>query len=236
MTERRDLGIARAAQTAMVRCLQTRGSVLILRIVAALIAACACVSSAWAATVYLTALGFDKVDVRIDGSEPRTMWVGETSPEGVILRSVTEEAAVFEIAGRVWTLKPGQGTYSQTTLRADGHGQFFLNAQVNGAALPAIIDTGATAVVMNSEDANRLGIDYIRGRRAIAQTASGPATAYLVTFSTVQVGEIVLTDVPGSVIEASRRELPLVLIGMSFLRNVDMRRSGDTLLLERRHY
>ena len=49
-------------------------------------------------------------------------------------------------------------------------------------------------------------------------------------------GEIVLTDVPGSVIEASRRELPLVLIGMSFLRNVDMRRSGDTLLLERRHY
>ena len=109
-------------------------------------------------------------------------------------------------------------------------------AQVNGTPLPAIIDTGATSVSMNSEDAYRMGIDYMRGRRVVAQTASGSSTAYLVTFASVQVGEIVLTNVPGSVIEVGNRELPIVLIGMSFLRNVDMRRSGDTMLLERRDY
>ena len=52
----------------------------------------------------------------------------------------------------------------------------------------------------------------------------------------MQVGEIVLTNVPGSVIEVGQRELPVVLIGMSFLRNVDMQRSGNTLLLQRRDY
>ena len=205
--------------------------------VSALIAGCAWLGSGWAAaSVYVTALAWGRADVRIDGSEPRSMWVGDTSPEGVSLRSVGEDAAVFEIDGRLWTLKAGQGTYSQTTLRANDHGQFFLTAQVNGAPLPAIIDTGATSVAMNSEDANRLGVDYLRGRRVVAQTASGPTSAYLVTFSSVQVGDIVLKNVPGSVIEVGRRELPLVLIGMSFLRNVDMRRSGDTLLLHRPDY
>ena len=117
--------------------------------VSALIAGCAWLGSGWAAaSVYVTALAWGRADVRIDGSEPRSMWVGDTSPEGVSLRSVGEDAAVFEIDGRLWTLKAGQGTYSQTTLRANDHGQFFLTARVNGAPLPAIIDTGATSVAM----------------------------------------------------------------------------------------
>jgi len=191
---------------------------------------------AWAASIYVTALEYGRAQVRINGAEARSMWVGETSPEGVTLRSVADDAAVFEVDGKLWTLKRGEGTYSQTTLQADAGGQFFLKAQVNGAPLPAIIDTGATSVAMNSEDAYRLGVDYLRGERVVARTASGPASAYLVTFSSVQVGEILLTNVPGTVIEVAQRELPVVLIGMSFLRHVDMRRSGNTLLLQKRDY
>jgi aspartyl protease family protein len=202
----------------------------------AFIAGCTCVGTAWAASVYVTALEYGKAEVRINGSEARSMWVGETSPEGVTLRSVADDAAVFEVDGKLWTLKRGEGTYSQTTLQADARGQFFLKAQVNGAPLAAIIDTGATNVAMNSEDAYRLGVDYLRGERVVARTASGPSNAYLVTFSSVQVGDILLTNVPGSVIEVGQRELPVVLIGMSFLRHVDMRRSGNTLLLQKRDY
>jgi aspartyl protease family protein len=182
------------------------------------------------------ALGFDNAEVLINGSQSRPMWVGDTSPEGVLLRSVAEDTAVFEIAGKLWRLKPGQGTFSQTTLHANAQGMFFLTAQVNGAPLPALIDTGATSVAINSEDAYRLGINYLGGQRVTARTASGPATAYLVTFDSVQVGDIVLTNVPGSVIDVGKRELPLVLIGMSFLRTVDMQRSGNTMLLQRRDY
>ena len=202
--------------------------------IAVFITGCALNGTASAASVFVKALGYDSADVMINGAEARRMWVGDTSPEGVRLRSVTDDAALLETDGKLWTLKPGQGSYSQTTLQADPRGQFFLTAQVNGTPLPAIIDTGATSVTMNSEDASRMGIDYTRGQRVVARTASGPSVAYLVTFSSVQVGEIVLTNVPGSVIDVGKRELPLVLIGMSFLRNVDMQRSGNAMLLLRR--
>ncbi len=189
-----------------------------------------------AASVHVKALGFDNVEVMINGAEARALWVGDTSPEGVTLRSVAEDGAVFEIAGKLWRLQAGQSTFAQTTLQANAQGMFLLTAQVNGSPLPALIDTGATAVAINSEDAYRLGINYLGGERVVARTASGPATAYLVTFASVQVGDIVLTNVPGSVIDVGRRELPLVLVGMSFLRNVDMQRSGNTMVLQRRDY
>jgi aspartyl protease family protein len=209
------------------------------KLIVVFIAACSITGgngSAWAASVYVKALGYDNADVIINRAEARAMWVGETSLEGVTLRSVAENAAVFEVDGKLWTLKPGEGTYSQTTLRGDSRGQFLLTAQVNGASLPALIDTGATSVAMNSEDAQQLGVDYLRGQRIVAQTASGPATAYLVRFSNVRVGDIVLTNVPGVVIDVGKRELPMVLIGMSFLRHVDMQRSGNTMLLQKRDY
>ena len=45
-----------------------------------------------------------------------------------------------------------------------------------------------------------------------------------------------MKDVPGSVLEVRPKELPLVLIGMSFLRHVDMQRSGNTMTLQKRDY
>jgi aspartyl protease family protein len=204
--------------------------------IAALVAGCLGLAPAWAASAYVKALGHGTAEVVINGAEPRLMWEGETSPEGVTLRRVTEESALLQIDGLLWTLRPGQGTYSQATLNADPDGQFFLTALVNGTPLRAIIDTGASAIAMNSEDAQRMGVDYLRGRRVQVQTASGTTSAYLVTFSSVQVGSIVLKDVAGTVLEVGRRELPVVLIGMSFLRNVEMRRSGDTMLLHRKDY
>ena len=189
-----------------------------------------------AASVYVKALNFNYADVLINGSEARMMWVGDVSPEGVALRGLSDDGASFEIDGRIWTLKPGQGTWSQAALRADSRGQFFVTAQVNGTPLRAILDTGATTVTLNSEDAERLGVDFRRGQRVVARTASGPTTAYLVTLSSVQVGGILLRDVQGSVIEIARQELPLVLIGMSFLRQVEMKRSGDTMLLQKSDY
>jgi aspartyl protease family protein len=201
-----------------------------------LLAILALAGSAQAAGVYVMSLGYDKAEVKINGSETRSMWVGDTSPEGVRFVSLGDDGALFDVDGKLWVLKAGQGTFSQAILKADDHGQFFLTAQVNGTSLPAIIDTGATSVAMNSEDAYRLGIDYLRGERVTARTASGPSTAYIVTLPSVQVGEIVLNNVQASIIEVSKDELPLVLIGMSFLKKVDMRRSGDTMQLQKRDF
>jgi aspartyl protease family protein len=70
----------------------------------------------------------------------------------------------------------------------------------------------------------------------VANTANGPVTAYRVTFESVEVGGIVLRNVQGAIVEGDRTVLPLVLIGMSFLRQVDMQRSGDTMQLLKRYY
>ena len=99
-----------------------------------------------------------------------------------------------------------------------------------------MIDTGATLVSMSSEEADRLGIEYLRGRRIEVRTANGPATAYLAAIESVQVGDIVLTNVEGSIVEGDKTQIPLVLIGMSYLRQVDMIRSGNTMQLLNRHY
>ncbi len=197
---------------------------------------CALIGNAFAASVYVKALGYDNAEIVINESAPVVLWVGESSPEGVKLHSVEEGTAVFEIDGKRWTLKAKQGTYSQASLKADQRGQFFLMAKVNGTPLGSVIDTGATTVSMNSEDASRLGIDYLLAPRVVANTANGPVTAYRVTLESVQVGEIVLRNVQGAVIEGDRTVLPLVLIGMSFLRQVDMQRSGDTMQLLKRYY
>lgn len=195
----------------------------------------ACATVALAASVRVMALHHDRAEVQINGESVRTLWVGETAPEGVTLRAVEQDTALIEADGKLWRLQSGQSTFAQSTLKANTRGMFVLLARVNGAALPALIDTGATSVAINSEDASRLGIDYWRGERITTQTANGPAAAYRVTLASVQVGDIALANVQGVVIEGGRASLPLVLIGMSFLREVDMLRSGDTLVLQRRH-
>lgn len=191
--------------------------------------------NAFATSVYVKTLGYDNAEVVINDSLPIFLWVGETSQEGVKLQSVTEGTAVFDIDGRLWPLKVRQGTYSQASLQADARGQFFITAQVNGSPVAAVIDTGATTVSMNSDDASRLGIDYLLAPRITVNTANGPASAYMVTLESVQVGEIVLRNVQGTIIEGDKTQLSLVLIGMSFLRHVDMQRSGNSMQLLKRY-
>ena len=102
-------------------------------------------------------------------------------------------------------------------------------------SLRAVIDTGASNVTMNMDFARRIGIDFNAARRVVSQTANGSVVAWQVPLRSVQVGEISVSNVAGQVIEGGQDKLPVVLIGMSFLKHVEMRRSGDTLSLSRPH-
>lgn len=189
--------------------------------------------NAWAAGVFVMSIGAGQVQMMIDGKAVRTLRVGETSPEGVRLLEIRGSTAVLDLQGRTVELGLGQSTVSEARLLADGRGQFITYASINGVAVPAMIDTGATFVALNGEHAARMGIDFRRGQRATSYTANGPVQAYLVTLARVQVGDVVLTNVQAAVVEGGADKLPMVLIGMSFLRNVEMRRSGNTMTLSR---
>jgi aspartyl protease family protein len=190
-------------------------------------------TAAWAQSVFVISLSSSQAQIVVNGTAARSLWIGETSPEGVRLSDIRNGLASFEAGGRRFTLGLGQSSVTQTVLRASSSGHFFANAVLNGVTFPAVIDTGATLVVLNWDQAERMGIDLRQSRRVITHTANGPAPAYVITLASVQVGEIGLLNVPAMVIEGGGEKLPTVLIGMSFLKHVEMRRTGQTMTLTR---
>lgn len=190
-------------------------------------------ADAAATDVFVTSISPSQAQLIVDGKVVRVLRPNEASPEGVKLLEIKSGAVVLEVDGRKVQLGLGQSSVAATVLRADGRGQFVVQALINGVAVPAVIDTGASGVLVNWTQAVQMGIDPRQGQRVMTQTANGRAYVYAVTFARVQVGDIVLANVPGAVTEGGAERLPVVLIGMSFLKHVEMRRSGETLTLSR---
>jgi aspartyl protease family protein len=210
----------------------------ILRHSIALGLALASLTAAAAEVALIGTFGTTAAILSINSSPPKTVKVGQ-SFGGVTLISVENDRATIEADGKRRVLQRGQ-TYStsgagggaqKVTLAAGAGGHFYADGQINGGAIRFVVDTGATAIAIPASDARRLGIDYQRGRRVSTQTASGTAPAFLVTLTTVRIGDIELQGVEAIVIEQG---LGVALLGNSFLSRTDMRREGETLTLTRR--
>lgn len=95
-------------------------------------------------------------------------------------------------------------------------GHFQAPATVNGQPVSMLVDTGASAVVLSFDDAERLGIDPRNLAYTInVQTANGRAVAAPVRLEEVAIGPITRRDVRAMVTERGRLEQSL--LGMSFL-------------------
>ncbi len=194
--------------------------------------------SAAALDIMVSALFRNMAVVEIDGQR-RTLRVGQTSPEGVRLISADSEAAVLEIAGKRERYALGNRVSSQfkqsrqasAQVWQDPGGMYHGTGAINGQTVDFVVDTGATWVSMNAHHARRLGIDYrYQGEPHLVSTANGTVTAYKVTLRSVQVGEITLRDVEAAVLEGDSPQV--ILLGMSFLNRVNLRREGHMLELE----
>ena len=206
------------------------------RLVLATCLAALLASAAHATTVMVMSLETDRAQVLVNGTAVRTLRAGQTSPEGVRLVAADRTKAVLEVEGRTLTLGIGQSTVATVELKADARGHFVTTAYINGVPTRALIDTGATTVAVSTDDAQRMGIGYAGAPRVRVSTAGGPRTGYRVMLATVSVGSITLQNVEGTVMEGGRGELPVTLIGMTYLNGVDLRRAGDTLTLSRRNF
>jgi aspartyl protease family protein len=191
---------------------------------------------AHATTVMVMSLDQGRAQILVNGTVVRHLREGQTSPEGVRLLSADRTRAVLEVDGKALTLGLGASTVATTELKADRLGHFVTTAYINGVPTRAVIDTGASTVSISRDDAQRMAVSYAGAPRVQVATAGGIRTAYRVTLASVRVGDITLQNVEGHVREAGREELPITLIGMSFLNGVDLRRAGDTLTLTRRNF
>jgi aspartyl protease family protein len=192
--------------------------------------------AAHATTVLVMSLEQGRAQLLVDGTIVRALRAGQTSPEGVRLVSADRTKAVIEIDGKELALALGGSTVATAELKVDASGHFATTAYVNGVATQAVIDTGATAVALSSDEARRMSVVYAGAPRVQIATAGGPKTAYRVNLATVRVGGITLHNVDALVMDGGKEQLPVTLIGMTFLNGVDMRRIGDTLTLTRRHF
>lgn len=177
----------------------------------------------------------------INGDKPRTMSAGQTSPEGVKLISADSESAELEIDGKRQVLGLGQGITSNfapaenssVTLTADASGHFITDGSINGATVKLLIDTGASMVSLNTSEAKRIGLNYLNGQHGQVSTANGLVPVYKVKLDTVKIGDITLNNVDALVHEGDN--LPIVLMGMSFLNRVEMKREGSQMTLIKRY-
>ena len=84
---------------------------------------------------------------------------------------------------------------------------------------------------MSSADANRIGIKYRDAPTGTVSTANGMATAWRVKLDTVRIGDISLNGIEALIME--NQNMP-VLLGMSFLNRMEMKRDGESMVLTKR--
>lgn len=197
--------------------------------------------TATATDVSLVGLYSGKALVVIDGGRPQSIPIGSRTPDGVKLLSIEDNSANFEIDGRRQRLTVGQHAVSagrdetagtSTTLTADSAGHFFTVGTINGAPMRFLVDTGATVISLGKSDAVRANVDFQKGQPGMSMTANGPVRVWRVTLNSVRVGDIVLNQVEASVHE---HDLPITLLGMSFLNRMEMRRDGQSMTLKKRY-
>jgi aspartyl protease family protein len=124
----------------------------------------------------------------------------------------------------------GANSRSVTLTRGNG-GHFWTDARVDGRRLELVVDTGASTIALRASDAARLGIHpSARDYNVKVSTANGMTKAALVQLRTVEIGNIVVRNVPALV--HADDALGVNLLGMSFLSHVRWTHERGKLVLE----
>jgi aspartyl protease family protein len=203
---------------------------------------CLLSASALAQDVGLAGVMGSKAMLMVNGGEPKAVAVGQ-SIEGVKLISLQGDQVVVEIGGKKRPLRVGQHAVGagsgagdsggqQIVMAADSRGHFYTNGTINGTSVRFLVDTGATMISLGASDARRMGLDFNRGQKGYSQTANGQAAVSKIQLDKVQVGGVTMHQVDALIHES---DMPIALLGMSFLNRMDMQRDGNTMTLKKRY-
>ena len=181
--------------------------------------------------------------VNIDGQR-KFLKVGETGPQGVQVVSADSHKAVLRVNGVEQTFDLSReynasGYAAPAPVQEMGiargtGGHYWVSGSINGQTAQFLVDTGATTIAMNEEQATRLGIDYRTvGKPMVASTASGTVKGWRVTLNSVKLGGIEVLGVDASVLEG---EFPTeILLGMSYLNRVGWREEQGMMYIQSKH-
>lgn len=213
------------------------------RLAAACLVAClACLAigsatAVQAANVALAGVLGSKALLVVSGNAPRAVAPGE-SHLGIKLISVSGDGAVVEFDGQRQNLRLGApvsvggiGTSLRVVLTPDSQGHYMQQGQINGRTTTFMVDTGASTIAMGQADAERMGLDFRKGRSVGVRTANGTTQGWYIKLNSVRLGGIELFGVDAVV---TPQAMPFVLLGNSFLSEVQMTRNAQQMVLEKR--
>ena len=122
----------------------------------------------------------------------------------IVVNKVQPEASKLGPSGR------------SVQIKADERGHYRADFRLNGRAVDALVDTGATLVAINRATARRLGINLVQSDfKHEVRTANGSTRAAAAMIDTIEIGRIHVRDVQAVVLDDNALEGTLV--GMSFL-------------------
>ena len=189
--------------------------------------------------IIVSGLFKDKAMLTIDGT-PRLLKVGASSPEGVKLLSSNSQQASIIVDGQVMTLSLSQRIssvfkkpkFAEVKIPRSNNGHYFTAGAINGRPAKFMVDTGATAIAMNINEARRLGIDLRKAEPGMASTAGGMVNTFRVTLAKVSVGSITVHNIAASVVDGNHPEQ--ILLGNSFLSKVEMVEQAGVLVFRKK--
>ena len=122
-----------------------------------------------------------------------------------------------------------EGQAASIAKGADGH--YWAEADVNGSRVRFLVDTGASAVALTTQDAKRLGIDPSKLDYAYkVLPASGQTRAAAVKLGSISIAGAQVSNVDALVIEEG---LETSLLGMSYLGRLSRFEATKTALILR---
>lgn len=116
---------------------------------------------------------------------------------------------------------------TEMVLIRSGDGHYYADGEINGRPVKFLLDTGATQIALSPRLANALGLP--QGRAVQVQTAAGLATGYATRLARVRLGVIEMLDL-GAVVAPGMSD-EKVLLGMNFLKRLEIVQRGDQLTL-----
>ena len=116
----------------------------------------------------------------------------------------------------------------EVRLQRNRFGHYVATGSINGQPVEFMLDTGATDVSIPAGIADRLKLQ--RGQAMNYHTANGTITAWQTIANEIQLGPLRLGPIRASINPHDKSNA--VLLGMSFLKQLDFSQQGNTLTLK----
>jgi aspartyl protease family protein len=148
------------------------------------------------------------------------------------VRHLENKTAGDTVAMNATPVPAPPSSYPRNVVLAKGHnGHFQADALVDGRRVEFLVDTGASHIALRQREASRLGIYPRQSDYTVrVNTANGVTKAALVELRSVEVGSILVRNVP-AIVHADEG-LSVNLLGMSFLSRVRWSHDRGKLVIE----